>query len=484
MEVYQSIRAKSRRRKMKQKQLTRREFLNLSAGAAVGTLLTACAPTVVERVVTVEVEKEVVVTATPEAAAAAAEQVNLSFWNMPFVTQEVSPEYVLKWEEDAKQVLPNAVVDNFYGPGKYKDQRDKFLLQAKSGTPDVIEGLLEDVPVYVEKSLIDPLDEQFAAWAEHEQFVESTLTPLTIQGKLYGIPYNTNARAMIYRKDIFEDNGLEVPTTWADLVAVSRQITELTDKETHGFFVCTEVGDPRAAQEFISWYYQVSGKQHMFTVEGGEKEFNATVDQLEQVLALYGELFDEVDYPASDPNVRGTGWPVEDPGYVAGQWAMCPMGPWLWGRRVESDIAKDILENKTAITALPVAEGGTPATYLEVKPIMLNAYSANKDAAWELIQYICSKEKMGEWLADSGGIPARTDSLELDVFTQSDIGWWIQGFANELPKSVAQAPINWGPVSEANLRAVNFVIYDEKTPKEAAQWLHDKIVELKANQEL
>jgi multiple sugar transport system substrate-binding protein len=161
-----------------------------------------------------------------------------------------------------------------------------------------------------------------------------------------------------------------------------------------------------------------------------------------------------------------------------------PMGPWLWGRRDESDIAKDILENKTGITSLPVAEGGVPATYMEVKPIMLSSYSENPDQAWELIKYITSKEKMGEWLAESGGIPARKDSLEMDVFTESDIGWWLQGFADELPIAVAQAPINWGPVSEANLRAVNFVIYDEMEPAEAAQWLYDTIEELRTNGEL
>ncbi len=414
----------------------------------------------------------------------AQEPVSLSFWNMPFVTQEVSPEYVLKWEEDAKTALPNAAVDNFYGPGKYKDQRDKYLLQAKSGTPDVIEGLLEDTAVYVQKGLIEPLDDRFAAWEDSEQFVESTLAPLMIGGKLYGIPYNTNARAMIYRKDLFEEYDLKVPETWTELVETARKITELTGGEVHGFYTCTEVGGPRAAQEFISWYYQVSEKQNMFEVVDGEVQFNGTVEQFEKVLALYDALFEEVEYPACDPNVRGTGWPVEDPGYVAGKWAMAPMGPWLWGRRDESDIARDILENKTAITALPASEDGIPATYLEVKPIMLNSYSKNIDEAWELIKYITSKEKMGEWLAESGGIPARMDSLEMEVFTESDIGWWIQGFANELPKSVAMAPINWGPVSEANLRAVNYVIYDEKTPQEAAQWLYDRIMELKENEEL
>jgi ABC-type glycerol-3-phosphate transport system substrate-binding protein len=418
---------------------------------------------------------------------AAGDQATLAFWNMPFVTQEVSPDYVLQWEEDAKVELPNIIVDNFYGPGKYKDQRDKYLLQAESGTPDVIEGLLEDTAAYVQTGLIEPLDERFAAWDESDQFVESTLAPLTINGKLYGIPYNTNARAMVYRKDIFEENNLKVPETWGELIETSRKITELTGGETHGLFLCSEVGDPRAPQEFISWYYQVSGGENMFSVGAdGTITVNATVEQFEQVLTLYDEVFktEGVEYPGVDPNVRGTGWPVEDPGYVAGKWAMAPMGPWLWGRREESDIAKDILENKTGIAPLPVAEGGTPATYLEVKPIMLNANSENPDAAWELIKFITSKEKMGQWLADSGGIPARKDALELPEFTESDIGWWLQGFANELPKSVAQAPINWGPVSEANMRAVNFVIYDEQTPAEAAQWLYDTIIELNENGEL
>ena len=91
---------------------------------------------------------------------------------------------------------------------------------------------------------------------------------------------------------------------------------------------------------------------------------------------------------------------------------------------------------------------------------------------------------MGQWLADSGGIPARADSMEMPEFTESDIGWWLQGFADELPISVAMAPINWGPVSEANLRAVNIVIYDEQTPAEAAQWLYDSIMELQETGQL
>ena len=446
---------------------------NRSRGLALGLIalalvaLAACAPI-----------------AQPVGEAGAA-PVSLAFWAMPFVTQEVSPEYILQWEEDVKTALPNVTVDNFYGPGDYGPQREKYLLQSESGKPDVIEGLLEDTAAYVQAGLIDPLDERFAAWDESGMFVESTLAPLRIDGKLYGIPYNTNARALVYRKDIFEEHGLAVPTTWGEYVETARKITELTNGEVYGAFLCSEIGDPRAPQEFISWYFQVSGGKDMFSVVDGEVQVDVTVEQLEKVLTLYDQMFDtSVPFPAIDPNVRGTGWPVEDPGYVAGDFAMAPMGPWLWGRRVESDVAKDILDNKTGVTSLPVSEDGVPATYLEVKPIMLNSHSANKDEAWELIKFITSKEKMAQWLIDSGGIPARTDSLELPEFVESEIGWWLQGFANELSKAVAVAPVNWGPVNEANMRAVNYVIYDEQTPAEAAQWLYDQIMQLKANGEL
>ncbi len=459
---------------MSEKQFTRREFFGLSAGMAIGAALAACTP---------PAPPPAPGAAAPAPTSPPAEKVRLAFWNMPFVTQEVSPQYVKQWEEAVKVALPNAEVDSFYGPGEYKPQRDKFLLQAKSGTPDVIEGLLEDTAVYVKNGLIEALDDRFNAWADKDQFVEATLAPLRIGGKLYGIPYNTNARGIVYRKDLLEQYGFKVPTSWPEMVETARQITKLTNKEIFGFFVCTLVGDPRAPQEFISWYYQVSHKKDMFDVSGDAPTLAATVEELEQVLTLYDELF-KGDFPACDPNQRGTGWPVEDPGYVAGKWAMCPMGTWLWGRREESDIAKDILENKTGIAPLPVAEGGEPATYLEVKPIMLNSYSKHRDEAWELIKFICSKEQMALWLADSGGIPARRDSLEMDVFTQSDISWWIQGFADLLPQAVAMGPVNWGPVNEANLKAVNYVIYGEKTPRQAAEWLVDTIKELEANKVL
>lgn len=474
---------------MNDKQLTRRSMLRITALTAAGIGLAACAaPTTTAPAPAPTTGAPAVPTTAPGATAPAAATPaqatgTITFWNMPFVTQEVSPNYVAQWEAAEPQALPNIKVEKFYGPGDYTQLRQKYLLQAKSGTPDVIEGLLEDTAAYVKNGLVEPLDDRFNGWADKAQFVEATLAPLRINGKLYAVPYNTNARGMIYRKDLLDQFGLKVPTTWSELVTTARTITQKTNKQTFGFFVTTLVGDPRAPQEFISWYFQVSGKKDPFDVSSGTPKVVATPAQFEKVLQLYADLF-AGDFPAVDPNQRGTGWPVEDPGYAAGKWAMAPMGPWLWGRRKESDTAKDILTNKTVITDLPVADGGTKATYLEVKPIMLNSASKNKDAAWEVIKFITSKDEMGLWLADSGGVPARKDALQIDAFQKSDIKPWVEGFAKLLDQGVAISPVNWGPVNEANLKAVNFVIYGQKSPKDAAQWLYDQLKAMETNKTL
>lgn len=412
----------------------------------------------------------VVMTAIPVLA-----QPTLTFWNMPFNTQEVSPEYVAWWEENIAKALPDIQADTYYGPGTYDAQRKNFVVQAKTGKPDVIEGLVEDLTVYTKQDIILDLTEHFNNWADKDQFVESTLKPLTVDGKLYGLPYNTNARVLLYRKDLFEEFGLEVPKTWDEYVKVASVITEKTNKEVFGTYVCTKIGDPRAYQEFVSWFFQVSHKAPVFKKgEDGKWMVNATAEQFAQVLKLYQDLvFANADFPALDPNQRGNGWPEEDNGYAAGKWAMVPMGPWIWGHREDSEAARAILEEKTGIASLPIPEGGVLATYLEVKPIMVNKYSKNVEQAWEMAKFITSRDAMAGWARDSGFIPARKDVSELEEFKSS---WWQQGFSAQLPNAVALSPVNWLPPQQSMLEAVNLVIYQKNTPEEAGKWLYDELV--------
>jgi len=79
--------------------------------------------------------------------------------------------------------------------------------------PFVNAGLFEDVSdVWQEHGLTDSLG--------------SALSAMTIDGAQWGVPYTYYQWGVYYRKDIFEELGLEVPATWDDLLQVSAALKE------------------------------------------------------------------------------------------------------------------------------------------------------------------------------------------------------------------------------------------------------------------
>ncbi|MBT2726718.1 extracellular solute-binding protein [Bacillus sp. ISL-75] len=60
------------------------------------------------------------------------------------------------------------------------------------------------------------------AWSD--QIISSQFKAFTLDGKIYGIPWSTDGKAFFYNKKIFKDLNLEVPTTWSELIDVSKKV--------------------------------------------------------------------------------------------------------------------------------------------------------------------------------------------------------------------------------------------------------------------
>ena len=120
------------------------------------------------------------------------------------------------------------------------------------------------------------------------------------------MPYNSNARVLLYRKDILEKHGLEVPTTWEELASVASAITE-NEPDMYGLGLTTAAGSPRTFQEFISFFFQVNNGENMFTREEGSDAWtiNTTPEILAQVLELYQNLYFGSDPAAVNVDERG-----------------------------------------------------------------------------------------------------------------------------------------------------------------------------------
>jgi raffinose/stachyose/melibiose transport system substrate-binding protein len=60
-------------------------------------------------------------------------------------------------------------------------------------------------------------DDRFPAWIKER---------LSSDGKIYGVPYHARGMALWYRKDIFAEHGLSVPTTYEELEGVCAKLAE------------------------------------------------------------------------------------------------------------------------------------------------------------------------------------------------------------------------------------------------------------------
>jgi alpha-glucoside transport system substrate-binding protein len=107
------------------------------------------------------------------------------------------------------------------------DVAQQIQIRAEGGTLDVV---LTPQPGAVQEqaangNAVSLEDLGFDVGELQETFGEYFLSLGEFEGEHYGIPTNINLKSMVwYAKDDFEAAGYEVPTTWAELIALSDQM--------------------------------------------------------------------------------------------------------------------------------------------------------------------------------------------------------------------------------------------------------------------
>lgn len=116
------------------------------------------------------------------------------------MVEEKFPEIKLEWE----------CVD--WGESFAPHMRGRL---AAGDAPDIIIGKVQDVCTYAESGNLAPLEVQGI-----ENVDADVLDFVTIDGNIYGLPYNAWYQGVIYNRGIFEQYHLEVPRTMKELEEV------------------------------------------------------------------------------------------------------------------------------------------------------------------------------------------------------------------------------------------------------------------------
>ena len=97
---------------------------------------------------------------------------------------------------------------------------NKLTLACAAGeTPDIALGLSSHMPFDLAcRGALYDLTQFEDYWQVANRFVAGALVPYTYNEGIYAMPETLDFDAVIYRTDIFENLGLEVPDTWDELV--------------------------------------------------------------------------------------------------------------------------------------------------------------------------------------------------------------------------------------------------------------------------
>ncbi|MDD7972228.1 ABC transporter substrate-binding protein [Roseinatronobacter alkalisoli] len=230
------------------------------------------------------------------------------------------------------------------------------------------------------------------------QFTEAQLAGGEVAGKLNGIPVSTTGRVYFFNKTTFERAGLDVPTTWQDVIDAAPVLRAELGPDYYPF----EAAGLNAIFLVSMAVTQATGKD---LIDPETTTVAWTEEELLDGIRFYQSLVEagairEWRQVAGEGNIE-----------------LFEMRPWSDGRIAgtyewDSAYAKyaDPLGGDQVLVPVPMlmTEGAvTEATYS--KPSMLFSISRNSDhpeAAAEIINCLLNDPEAIEILTDSRGVPA------------------------------------------------------------------------------
>ncbi len=349
--------------------------------------------------------------AAPEEAggteAASAEEVTIKlFSNLPdrkngqgLVEQMIIDEYM--------EANPNVKIEvEALDEEAYKT---KFKAYAMNGMPDVVSiwgqpAFLDEV---LDAGVLAELNE--ADYADYG-FIAGSLEGFKKDGKLYGLPRNTDIMLFYYNQKMFDDNGWKVPATYDELMGLCADI-----KAAGLTPVAMDGGDGWPMACFLTdILVKVAGTDYADIVRDAVASGDFTAPEIQEATQI---LVDSVE-----AGMFQMGYDSQDYGttmnlFTNGQAAMYCMGSWDCSMALNEDIAPEIRDNIRAFT-MPVVDGGrggaNDIAAWNGGGYAVSANSTVKDEAVRFLNYMYQPDKLSKYGWENGvGMSAQDQTAYL-----------------------------------------------------------------------
>ena len=318
--------------------------------------------------------------------------VEITFWHAMNGDQESSLQgFVDRFQKEN----PNITI-TLQNQSSYQDLQQKIT--ATTASPKNLPTITQAYPDWLLNAMDENLVLDLKPYIENEtlkfdnydDIIQGFREASTINGKIYGIPFNKSTEVLWYNKTLLDKLGLKVPTTYDEFANVSKEVTTKQNIVGGGF-------------DSLSNYYSTYLKNE-------------------------GVVFDSKLDPTGDASTKAVNYYLDGikGGYfrIAGtdKYLSSPFGnqklAMYIGSNASETFIKESVDNKFEIGVAPypakeVMQQGTDLF------IFNNATAEQKTAAYEFLKFLTNKDNQITWAQETGYIPVRESAINDEQYKNS-----------------------------------------------------------------
>ena len=259
------------------------------------------------------------------------------------------------------------------------------------------------------------------------------------EGPLYSIPVLEESYILSYRKDIFDQYNIKVPTTLDEMAEAARQV-----KKNAGIPGIVARGTPSVAS--IGTGYG-SGLKSFTDGQWSEFDDKLNANLHDPRAVKYTEAWVNMIRESGPPNWANMQWYDAMEAFTAGQAGMIVDADFFAANY--EDPKKSKVAGKVGYALIPAGPGGRPYAGLWTWALGINKATRNKEAAWLFIEWATAQRTLlNATLGYRNYNPSRA-SVTNDPRVQEVMGAWGGGsYVKTVAENLKTARVVWVPQPE------------------------------------
>lgn len=383
------------------------------------------------------------------------EEVDIEFWQ---TWSEGEYSIYDPWQQSWLEDNPNWNLNQVKVP--HGSRREKITSAVSSDTfPDLFRGNYPRQFFLTGTGTAATLDEYWEEYDYSDDMIDSLVDMCTYDGNLVAWPQDIFTPAIYYRKDVFNEAGIdEFPQTWDEWTIACNKIVDNTD--AHAFSMSAGVNG-QTSYQFFPFIWSCGGDIARIEDDGS---WTVEFDSEPSITGLR-RYTDHVKNGWAPEGIVNYGYGEVHKGWNSGKFAMMTSGTWSI-----ANLRKNKPDLEYGIGTYPnMPETDNFIVNNDATFYTLAKNASNPDEAMEYVKWLTNKDHVEEWAKELDHMPILKSVRDSDYFDEPKFEPFKKNQQPEHATQLPKTPEYAGAVQDPAEQAVQNVVLGEKTAEEAAK---------------